>query len=369
MLAQLFAPDARAITQQATTWGTWPGDGMGTTWAGIPVDAASAPQLLAVYGSVTLISDEISTLPIDVEDTARPLWLDEPTPDLNRIQWLGQILWSILLDGNTYLNVMRSGGREAFAFVPLDPTKVKPWRDKGRKRFMVNGQITDMEILHIPGRMLPGADVGLSPVEYARQSIGLGMAAQEFGAKFFDGEGNMPGVIEFPGKATPTPLEVAKFWQRKRNRRNRGMPGVLEGGARWRVTGVTNEQAEFLATRNFTAAEIAGQMFLLDPSDLGIAVDGTSLTYANLAQRDTRRIQVALMPWIRRLELALSTYVPRRGRIQFNVDARLRGSTKESYETLAIAVNGGFMTVNEAREILGLPPIDTPGEVPNDDAA
>jgi hypothetical protein len=93
----------------------------------------------------------------------------------------------------------------------------------------------------------------------------------------------------------------------------------------------------------------------LDPSDLGIPVDGTSLTYANLGQRNTRRVQVTLLPWIRRIESSLSPLVPGVS-YRFYLDARLRGDTRESYETLAVGIAAGFMTIDEARTILGMEP-------------
>ena len=92
---------------------------------------------------------------------------------------------------------------------------------------------------------------------------------------------------------------------------------------------------------------------MLDPSDLGIPVEGSNLTYANLQQRNVRRLQVALMPWIRRIEAALSPLVAG-GAYKFDVDSRLRGNTRESYETLAVATTAGIMSKDEARDVLGL---------------
>jgi hypothetical protein len=152
-----------------------------------------------------------------------------------------------------------------------------------------------------------------------------------------------------PGKMK----EVAELWQRKRAKGGRGLPGVLDDGATWKATGVTHEQMQFLATRQFTDSQIVAMMFKLDPSDLGIATPGTSLTYANLAQRNTRRVQVTLLPIIRRIEHALSLYVI--GGYRFNLDSRLRGDTRESYETLTVGLDGGFLQLDEVREILNLP--------------
>ena len=336
-----------------------------TTWTGQHVTTSSAMQLLAVYGSVTLITDQISTLPVDTfrrtagvsTEVVKPTWLTEPTVDLGFPEWCSQVLMSLLLAGNAYIVVTRNGQGEIVELVPLDPERVKPFRESGRLRYRVNGVTFPGEILHIKGRMLPGSDVGLSPIEYARQTIGLGTSALQYGGEFFSGEGLMPGVIEMPRPAQPGLMaDIATQWQRIRRSGGRGRPGVLQDGATWKPTGVTNEQAQFLATRNFTAAEIAGQMFLLDPSDLGIGVDGSSLTYANLEQRNARRLQVALLPWIVRIERAVSALLMS-AQMKFNVEAFLRGDTLARFQAYEIGAGIGVLTVDEMRELEDLGPL------------
>lgn len=362
MLSALFGERAVSVpwsVQDDTGWGTWIGDAA-VTDAGVSVDERSAASLLAVYGSATFITDEIATLPVTVDNASRPAWVDEPSEGLDRIAWLSQIMWSLLLSGNSYLAVMGNPTNPS-ALEPLDPHKVRVARNNGSRRYTVAGVPADFPLVHIPGRMRPGDLVGMSPVEWARQSIGLGLAAQQYGSEWFAGEGNMPGVIQAPHPMQPeTMRNLASQWRAKRRSGGKGLPGVLQNGATWVATGVTNEQAQFLSTRKYTAAEVAGQMFLLDPSDLGIPVEGSSLTYANLEQRNTRRMQVALMPWIRRIESQLSAIIPM-GEYRFDVDSRLRGNTRESYETLQVALDAGFMTIDEVRDILGLPerPVST----------
>lgn len=367
MLRALFdRSEERAITGQASLWGDWPGEQSASrTWAGTTVDAHNSLQLLAVYGSVRLISDSISTLPIDCYrqvgeskvDVPTPAWLVQPTVDLDFTSWCGQVLSSLLLSGNCYLAVFRSGG-VILELVPLDPAKVQVRREQGRKVFYISGSRYDGEVVHIPGLMLPGSDTGLSPVEYARQSIGLGLAATQYGANWFDGEGNMPGVIEAPRALQPDTMKaMAEQWRRRRNRGNRGLPGVLQEGATWKPTGVTNEQMQFLQTRQYTAAEIAGQMFLVDPSDLGIPVPGSSLTYANLTDRNIRRVQVTLLPWISRLEHAISALMLRPRYMKFNVNALLRADLAARYSSYATGIGAGFLQVDEARELEDLPPL------------
>jgi len=353
--------EERAV--QATPWGDWGGGGS-QTWAGPKVDSGNAMQLLTVFGCVNLIASQISMLPVDTYDMAgdeapQPSWLSQPVPGLDRLAWMSQILTSLLLGGNAYLRIQRGEDSRIVALPVLAPAKVTVTREQGVLAFYSGGLNLGRDVVHIKGIMLPGADVGVNPIEYARQTIGGGMAAQEYGARFFGQGATMPGVIEYPGEMPPAQArEVARAFRRQHGGTKKAhLPAVLEGGATWKTVGVTNEQAQFLETRKFTAAEIAAQLFLLDPADLGLPVEGTSLTYANLEERNIRRVQVALMPWISRVETALSSITPGR-RHKVNVDALLRADLKSRYESYAIGIRSKFLVPNEAREWEDLDPID-----------
>lgn len=367
MFGRLFGVQNRTI--QASTWGQWPGD-IVPTWAGQRVDRESSLQLLAVYGCVRLISDSIATMPIEVfrskpdgtrESVNRPLWLTNPTSDLDYVAWVTQILSSLLLQGNAYVAVIRASdtGR-ILELVPLDPDKVHVRREGARKVILVNGKEYPGDLLHIKGCMLPGSDVGMSPIEYARQSIGVGLSATEHGGRFFAQGVNLSGVIEYPDKLNPDRMtEIAKQWSRKYSgRKNAHMPAVLDGGATWRATSITNKDAQFLETRNFTAAEIAGQMFLVEPTDLGITVQGSRITYANVVDRATHRVQVTLLPWIVRIESALSSLLARPQFVKINVDGLLRGDSSQRWTNYKTA-----MDINAAAMAVGQPPVLTTTEM------
>jgi phage portal protein BeeE len=347
MLGRLFGArvEERAITSDP--WGVWPGDGGTGTWSGTYVTEQSAMQLGAVYGCVALISDVISTLPVDcfrkttdgrVEFPA-PAWITEPTVDLDFQAWCGQVLVSLLLHGNAYVSVNRNDRGQIVELVPMDPCQVRVRRVAGRKTFWVNGMEFKGEIEHVPGRMLPGADVGL--------------AAQEFGSSQF-GEGlNMPGIIEASKPMAPeTMREIADNWKRKRSKGNRGLPGVLSDGATWKATGVTNEQAQFLATRQFTDAQIAGEFFLIDPSEFGIPLTGTTLEYKTLESRNIRLVQRTLLPWIVRVERLLSRLLYNPRYVKLNVDGLQRGDLKARWETYEIASR-----INTAAAAAGQQPV------------
>lgn len=368
-LVNSLQSEVSELRGQATTWGTWTGDVATKTTSGQSVDKLKALQLLAVYGSVRMISDGISTMPADVfrrkgdgtsEGLPTPSWLVEPMLDVSFSEWASQILTSLLLDGNSYIVVLRNDRQAIVELVPLANEAVRVVRRGGRKVYEVNSVPFPGELVHIKGMMLAGSDVGLSPIEYAKETIGLGLATGAYGAQFFDGPGNMPGVIEMPRPAQPGIMqETAKAWQKFRKQGGQGLPGVLQDGATWKPTGVTNENAQFLATQQWTAAEIVGQLFLLDPSDLGIPVVGTSLTYGNLEQRNARRLQVALLPWMVRIEHAVSALLYNPRYMRFNPASLLRGDLKTQYEAFRIGLGDGvpFLVVDEVRDKIDLPPM------------
>jgi len=375
VLRAFLRPERRSI--QSSPWGAWPGESSGS-WAGVKVDNESALQLLTVYGCNRFICEGISTLPIDTfRDTskgtveaAKPPWLEQPTADLDVIAWLTQVLTSLLLDGNAYLRKVYDGAGQLMELVPLNPAVCKPYRDRGRKAYRINGLDADgYDILHIPAVMFPGSDVGMSPVEAARQTIGKGLSTEEFAARFF-GEGlNMAGVIETPQDVTDDQARMMAntFARRHSGKKKAHLPAVLPNGAHWQATGVTNEQAQFLETQEFTAAQIASFMFLIDPTELGLGLpQGTSLTYQNLEQRNIRKVQVTFLPWTIRIERALSALIRQSNRyVRFNVDGLLRSDLKTRYESYAIGISSGFLLPNEARELENRPPLLGGDEFPS----
>ena len=104
--------------------------------------------------------------------------------------------------------------------------------------------------------------------------------------------------------------------------------------------------------RSWTAAEVAGQVFMVDPADLGIPVAGTSLTYANLEQRNIRRVQVTFLPWMVRIEKAISGLLPQPRFMKFNVDGLLRGDS-----TARWAIYKTASDINAAAMQYGQPPV------------
>jgi len=330
--------------------------------AGQVVNQSTALSLLAVYGCVNLISDSIATMPVHtvggVSDAA-PLWLERPNPDMDRVDFLSAVMVSLLLDGTAFIPVMRDRSNRAETVTVLDPTRVHLHRKDGLVQVIVDGMPAPMDVLIVRGLMLPGSLRGVSPVEYARQIIGLGLGAQEQAARFFGQGAVIPGVIQTSGSLTKEQMrEIRDQWlQSHGGSRRSHLPVVLTGDAKYQGITMTQEQAQFLETRRYTDAQIAGQMFRVDPTMLGIPVEGTSITYSNLEQRGTHLVRHTLLPWIVRLERALSTLMPRGQSLKFNVNGFLRADLETRYRSYKIAADiqeitgEALLTVDEMRDL------------------
>lgn len=366
MLANLF--ERRAIRDPAlAAWGR--GDDLDLapgSSAGVRVDEHSSMQLLAVFSCVRVISDSIAMLPVDVyrgrggetQSIPTPVWIDQPNVDTDRVAFLVQTIVSLLLRGNAYWLVVRNDGGQISELWTLHPDMVQVEANGMRKAFRIQGQRFDGELVHIPAMLFPGSKVGVDPISAARDAIGLGLATQTFGSKFF-AQGAMPsGVITSPGIVTPEQAkELAQSWRAAHGGVNRSnLPAVLTGGAAYTPIAITPEQSQFLETRRYNDEQIYRLFGLQHPFT---PMGGSSMTYANTEQLGTDVTRFTFMPWIVRLEGALSRLLPRPQFAKFNLDAFLRSALRDRYDSYKTGIETGFLEVNEVRAWENLDPMDT----------
>lgn len=363
MIGRLF--EKRVV--QDPGWAAWArGDDVGMVGqaAGKIVNAETALNLLAVYGCVSLISDSIATLPVHVDGTdVPPRWVEMPNPMADRVDFISGTVTSLLLDGNAFIAVARDGSNRVTELMLLDPQRVNVHRSNGEIQTHVDGVLYRGELMMIRGLVFPGRLRGLSPIEAARQIVGLGLGAQEQAALFFSQGAITPGVIQTSGSLTAEQMrEIRDQWLASHGGSKRShLPVVLTGDAKWQGITMTQEQAQFLESRRYTDAQIAGQLFKVDPSMLGIPVEGTSLTYSNLEQRGTHLVRHTLLPWIVRVERAMSRLLPNGQRWRFNVDGLLRADLKTRYGSykiasdINVATGETFLSVDEMRAFEDLP--------------
>ena len=252
----------RSISYQ-TIWGA--GDDISAaTLSSTVVTSETAFQVNAIYSAISLISDTISSLPVDTfirRDGSRfafrprPVWVSRPDVDTTKEAFWGAIIVSLLLDGNAFIRVYSNDAGEVVNLNVLNPHKVQIRRNGlGRVMFEVEGEsrmLSSDEVVFVPDVVRPGHIRGVSRVEALKENFGLAIALQSYAAKFFGSGTQTAGIIEFPGNLT---AEQAKALSEGFDARHRGWgrahkTGIISGGAKYVPTSVekmllVNEEIE-----------------------------------------------------------------------------------------------------------------------------
>jgi HK97 family phage portal protein len=351
------------------------------TDAGIHVDRESALKLVSVYACVTLISDAISSLPVDllrrqgderVEVSRAPQWLTSPNVEQSWREFTDLVLHSLLTHGNAYVSITArdSAGypQELFLMHP-DEIQVRRQSGGGAKEFFhpISGRTfshytarrPDGQMVHIMGHTADGL-VGLSPIDEARQAIGKGMAIEKYGAKFFGNGSHLNGVVEMPAGSMPTEEQVQALkarWRRMHSGMDRAFePAVLANGAQFKPITLPNDQAQFIESAKLSVAEIA-RLYRVPPHLIGDVERSTSWG-TGIEQQGIGFVTYTLNPWIVRLEDAFSRLTPRGQYVKWNVSALLRGDIRTRYLAYSTGIRYGFMNRNEVRAYEDLSPVD-----------
>lgn len=342
--------------------------------------AENSLQSVAVRAVVDLLASLASELPLDVfhgkgsqrEEVpmSRHPWLEDPDGEGHGLEdWLYRVMWSWLLRGNLYGNVLERGPGNALRQVDLfHPDRVSVQVENGVVRWSHQGRdIPQAQMLHRRAHSVPGWVLGLSPVGYHMWTIGLNLAATRFGMQWFQ-DGAHPSSI-LSNKDTVLKDEQAdtvkdRFMAALRGSRE---PVVLGKGWEWERIQLTPDESQFLATQGYSAAECC-RIFgpgLAEVMGYGSGMEtGGSLTYANLVDRDLHVLKYALNRWLRRLERLINMFLPPPQWSHFNRDAMLETDTLRRYQAHAIALDKRFATVNEVREKEDEPPVEW-GDEPN----
>ncbi len=335
-------------------------------FAHVQVTPESALRLSSVWACVRLLSDAVSTLPLDVfrndEEIGLPALLASPAAGWSLVEWVYAIMQSLLLRGNAYgLITARSGPRLTPAQVELvnpdnmtvmvDPDGRVAYRYKGR-------EINREDLWHVRAFVTAGSPVGLSPIAYAQETIGLGLSTQRFGRQFFTEGASPSGILSIPTGTAMSQERVQAIKEMLRvATRGKRDPLIVTGTAdtKWQSISIAPNESQFVESRRLGVAEIA-RTFGVPPEMIGGEAGG-SLTYATVEGRALDFVKFSLTPWIVRLEKAISDLLPRGQTVKFNVNALLRGTTKERYDAHKVALDAGFMTVDEVRQLEDLPPL------------
>ncbi len=360
---------------------------LGGTASGKYVTERSAMQMTAVYCCVRILSEAVASLPLQfyryTDDGGKekavdhPLYFllhDEPNPEMTSFIFRETLMTHLLLWGNAYSQIIRNGKGEVVALYPLMPDRMKVDRDEHGRLYYeytvydsddVDGRngtnkvgrtvrLQPHDVLHIPGLGFDGL-VGYSPIAMAKNAIGLAIATEEYGSKFFANGAAPSGVLEHPG-TIKDPSKVRESWQATfGGSGNSNKIAVLEEGMKYTPISISPEQAQFLETRKFQIDEIA-RIFRVPPHMIG---DLEKSSFNNIEQQSLEFVKYTLDPWVSRWEQAmvralLTPDEKKKYFFKFNVDGLLRGDYQSRMNGYATARQNGWMSANDIRELENL---------------
>ena len=341
----------------------------GSTSSGKVVNERTAIQTTAVYACVRVLSEAIAALPLHtyrhtsngkekaVDHNLYHLLHNEPNPEMTSFVFRETLMGHLLLWGNAYAQIIRDGRGKVIALYPLMPDKMTV--DRNEKGDLIYIYLKDgmsyvlksEEVLHILGLGFDGL-VGYSPIAMAKNAIGMAIATEEYGAKFFSNGANPGGVLEHPG-VVKDPARIRESWNSVyQGTGNAHKVAVLEEGMKFQSIGIPPEQAQFLETRKFQINEIA-RIYRVPPHMIG---DLEKSSFSNIEQQSLEFVMYTLDPWVVRWEQAivrslLSSTEKKEYFVKFNVNGLLRGDYQSRMSGYAVGRQNGWLSADDIREL------------------
>lgn len=321
--------------------------------------------LPAAWACVNLIAHSCATMMhcADVFDAAGNEI--NPTPEIiaspnamynSGYEFYYEIISTLLIHGN-FIGVLYDG-----QIVPVHPSYV--YCRIGNDGFPVyrigEYMYGPQDILHIRGFTMPGTWWGQGVIQAQRAALAASVNMQGFASTTYSSGAVPTAVIKLDAKNVPaeTLHQVGNDWQNSFGYGNR-KPVVLPQGIDVQPLAWSPEDSQFLQSRQFNIAEIA-LMFGLSPVDLTSTIGGQNLTYANVSEVNLERVKRSFAPWVMRVEQAFQKLLPLGYKLVADPEALLRMDTKSRYESYQVALAGGWLTVEEVRQMENLPPLGTP---------
>lgn len=384
LLPDLGERRARGVgdTAKPSTSAGWLEDllGGGVSTAGRRVNAQSAQTVGAVYAGLRLLSSSLAQLPISVmrqqADGARTdlrehrLWTllnRAPNPHMTAIEFRELMTAWTLLHGNAVSLLDLRGDFTIESMIPLDPERVSYWTTPDEKELVVEYRLRSgrsvwiprFEFLHLRAP-LGNRWLGVGLLQLARDAIGLSMVAEEHASRFYSNAAAPAGVL-----VTPKPLKADTFkrireqWNaRHQGAENAFKTAILEDGLEWKPLSLNLKDQQFLETRTFQVQEIA-RWIGIPPHLIG---ELSRSTNNNIEAQGIEFVTYAIGPWATRWEQRLHLDCLGEGErrttyLKHNLNAFLRGQTRDRYQAYQIGRMGGWLSANDVRGLEDMDPI------------
>lgn len=345
---------------------------------GIAVDDRSALAMSAVWASIQVLCNAISAAPLIVYERQSPrgkrravdhhlypLLHHRPNPEQTSAEWLSMMMVGLCTRGNGISQIVRDQADRARELWPLRPDRTRMARNPAGKLVYVTRLASGAEhaipredIYHVRGLSSDGL-WGLSPIDAAREAIGLGLAHERYSARFFKNDARPGGVLEHPGNLSKDGFDRLKAdWKNiHEGLDNTARVAILEEGMKFHDVGITPEAAEFVAGRNFQVRDIA--RFFNVP--LHMIQDLERATFSNIEHQSSGFVRYTMLPWFRRFEQrALADLLSPREQathfVEFLVDGLERGDLQSRTSHYREMFGIGALSPNDIRSLENMNP-------------
>lgn len=348
------------------------------TYTGRRVSPQLAMQLTAVFSCVRVLAESVGMLPCSlyeqldrgnrraVRERLNKLLSTKPNNYMTPQEFWELLIACLCLRGNFYAYKVKALG-EVVELLPLEPSSVTPelnskWEPEYQVTFPDGKRdtLTQDDIWHVRIFTLDGL-TGLSPIAYAKQAVGLGLATEEHGSRLFGNGAVTSGVLQTDQYLKDDAYERLKtdFENRHQGLANAHKPMILEMGLKWQQISMTSEDAQFLETRKFQLEEIC-RIFRVP---LHMIQNTDRATFNNIENLGIGFINYSLVPYLTRIEQRINVGLVKPSKqgvfyAKFNTGALLRGDMKSRFDAYATGINWGIYSPNECRELEELNPRD-----------
>lgn len=347
------------------------------TRSGTKINDETALQISAFWDCVKILSEDVATLPLflykrlekgkikALNHNLYSIINAEPNNEMLSINFIEMLMTNALLWGNAFIQKIYNKSGQIIEIWPLYSKYMEIKRDKNNNLFYRYSEpgnkrdFSESEIINITGLTMDGIK-GLSILKYAKESLGLTMATERFGASFFGNGARAADVLELPeGGRCKNKNEVREEWNNiHRGPDNGNKLAILENGMKYKPVGIPPEDAQFLETRQYQVPEVC-RWFRMPPHKVA---DLSNATFSNIEHQSIEYVSNTLRPWLVRIEKSLSKGLlndqeKKKYFIQFNVDALLRGDFTTRMQGYAIGRQNGWLSADDIRELEDMNPM------------
>jgi HK97 family phage portal protein len=349
------------------------------TSSGINITESVVMGIPAVYACIRVLAESIAALPLityvrmDNGDKERardfPLYSllhDAPNPLMTSFELRELLVGHLCLRGNAYCYIERDGG-EVVALWPLHPDKVIV-ELRGRELFYQHQNdgtektYPMSDILHVRGLSADGI-IGYSPLSLLRDSFGYSKAVQEYSSSYFKNDASPGGILSTPnslGAQAHSNLKAA-WAEGHQGKGKHHRTAIMDNDLKWQSIGVSPQDSQMIESQKFSVVEVA-RCFRVP---LNLVMDYERSTYSNVTEQNRSFLTHTLQPWLTRIEQAISKSLlteaeKERYFVEHLTQGFLRADTKTRYESYKIAIEAGFLTIDEVRQLENMNSIPEP---------